>query len=124
MVDNVRWLRISYWVAAIADFVVAILVLITGRMGVSEFVYPMGLMSAIAFSWGVLLIYADRKPLERRWILLPTMLVVFLLGVTGVCSVCADLIPGEQLIATSVATVVILLLLAYSYNRSRNYQVE
>ena len=74
-------IRMSYWVAAIADFVIAVLVLLPGRMGVTEFVYPMGLMSAVAFSWGVLLIVADRKPVERRWVLLPTTLVVFLLGV-------------------------------------------
>ena len=39
----------------------------------------MGLLSAIAFSWGVLLLVADRKPVERRWILVPTMLVVTLI---------------------------------------------
>ena len=38
----------------------------------------MGLMSAVAFSWAVLLIVADRKPVERRWVLLPTTLVAFL----------------------------------------------
>jgi hypothetical protein len=42
--------RISYWVAAIADFIIAILVLVPDRMGVTGFVYPMGLMSAVAFS--------------------------------------------------------------------------
>ena len=31
-------IRLSYWVAAIADFVIAILVLIPERMGVTEFV--------------------------------------------------------------------------------------
>jgi len=48
-------------------------------MGVAEIVYPMGFASAVAFSWGVLLLVADRKPLERRWILIPTILVVTLI---------------------------------------------
>ena len=74
-------IRASYWVAAIADFIIAILVLIPERMGVVRFVYPMGLMSAVAFSWGVMLVLADRKPIERKWVLSPTILVVFLLGV-------------------------------------------
>ena len=39
----------------------------------------MALTSVIAFSWGVLLLFADRKPMERRWVLLPTILVVALL---------------------------------------------
>ena len=38
MNEHVRLLRASYWVAAIADFIVAVLVLIPERMGVSEFV--------------------------------------------------------------------------------------
>lgn len=50
-------------------------------MGVTETVYPMGFASAVAFSWGVLLIMADRKPLERRWILIPTILIVALITV-------------------------------------------
>ena len=48
-------------------------------MGLSEIAYPMGLASALTFSWGVLLIFADRKPLERKWILIPTLLVIVLL---------------------------------------------
>ena len=56
MKSQIIWLRISYWTAAIADFGIAISVLIPERVGVTEFVYPMGLMSAVAISWGILLI--------------------------------------------------------------------
>ena len=73
-------LRASYWVAAIVDLIIDILVMIPEIMGVTGFVYPMGLMSAVAFSWAVLLIIADRKPVERRLVLLPTMLEAFLLA--------------------------------------------
>ena len=50
MKDNLILIRTSYWVAAIADFVIAILVLNPERAGVTAFVYPMGLMSAVASS--------------------------------------------------------------------------
>jgi hypothetical protein len=76
---KIIFLRIGYWVPAIADFVIAISVLSPERMGLTAFVYPMGLVSAIAFSWGILLIIADRKPVERRWALIPTMVVIALL---------------------------------------------
>ena len=79
MTRPVLLLRMSYWIAAIADFGVAILVWIPERMGVTETVYPMGLASAVVFSWAVLLLVADRKPLERKWILIPTILVVALI---------------------------------------------
>ena len=105
--------------AAIADFVIAILVLIPERMGVSGFVYPMGLMSAVAFSWGVLLIIADRKPVERKWVLLPTMLVVFLLGVAGVYAVIVGTMPIGRIIGSSIVVVVVLTLLAYTWLRTR-----
>jgi hypothetical protein len=50
-------------------------------------------MSAVAFSWGVMLILADRKPIERRWVLLPTILVVFLLGVAGAYTIISGVLP-------------------------------
>lgn len=45
MITDRVFLRASYWVAAIADFMIAFL--IPERMGVRGFVYPMGLMSAV-----------------------------------------------------------------------------
>lgn len=112
-------IRASYWAAAIADFIIAISVLIPERMGVTGFVYPMGLMSAVAFSWGVLLIIADRKPVERRWVLLPTMLVVFMLGVAGVYAVIVGAIPTTRIIGSSIAVVVVLSLLTYTWLKTR-----
>lgn len=68
MTKSILLLRLSYWTAAIADF--SITILIPGRMGVKNTVYPMGLTSAVAFSWGVLLLVADRKSMNRRWTLI------------------------------------------------------
>lgn len=118
MKTEIRWLRASYWVAAIADFAFALLVLIPERMGVAEYVYPMGLMASVAFSWGVLLVVADREPLKRRWVLPPTMLVVVLLGGVAVHGGYAGLIPTGRAIATSVVTTAVLLLLILGYRRS------
>ena len=84
MKKQILLLRISYWAAAISDFTIAILVLIPERMGLTAIEYPMGLVSAIAFSWGVLLLIADRMPFERRWILIPTILVVALLTIVRI----------------------------------------
>ena len=119
MNDYRNLLRISYWVAAIADFIIALLVLIPERMGVAGFVYPMGLMSAVAFSWGVMLLIADRQPVERRWILLPTMLVVFLLGVAGVYSAIIGVIPLSRIIGSTSAVLVVLGLLTYAWAKTR-----
>lgn len=120
MDKTIKWLRISYWLAAIADFMVAISCLIPTRMGVPQYVYPMGLMSAVAFSWGVLLLFADRDPFERRWILLPTILVVALLGIVGIHAGFTALLPLSRTVVSSSATVIVLSILIYSYLNTRN----
>jgi len=116
MKAKIIWLRISYWTAAIADFGIALSVLFPERMGLSEFVYPMGLVAAVAFSWGVLLIIADRKPIERRWILIPTMIVVALL--TGVRVYAAYIGLIEFSLAILLFGVLLLVVMVYSYRIS------
>ena len=105
-------LRAAYWTAAVADFVVAVLVLIPSRMGVREYVYPMGLMSAVALSWGVMLLVADRRPWERRWMLAPTLLVVALLGVAQVHAGVSELLVTRRVVVSVVATVVVFVVVA------------
>jgi len=117
---NMVWLRVAYWVAAIADFGVAVLALIPERMVVDEFVYPMGLMSAVAFSWGVMLIIADRKPMERRWVIVPTILVVFLLGVAVVYAGVRGLIPASRSVATSLVVAIVLGILVVAHLKNRS----
>lgn len=113
MKKQILLLRFSYWTAAIADFGVAISVLIPERMGLAEIVYPMGLISAIAFSWGILLILADRKPVERSWVLVPTILVVALLSAARVVfALYADI---QFSLAYLLFGVFLIILMAYSY---------
>ena len=81
LTKSVVLLRLSYWIAALADFAIAYLAWIPERMGVTAMVYPGGLASVIALSWGMMLLIAARKPIERKWILIPTILVVTLVAV-------------------------------------------
>ena len=113
MKKQIILLRISYWTAAIADFVVSVIVLFPKEMGLSEIEYPMGLMSAVAFSWGILLLIADRKPLERRWILIPTILVVALLTFVRILFEINEKI--ETNFAVSLFGIVLIIFMIYSY---------
>ncbi len=117
--NKIVWLRISYWVAAIADFAIAVVVLIPERMGVSAYCYPMGLMSAVAFSWGCMLIWADRKPLERKWILLPTILVIIMLLIAGVYSIYIGAISIRTYFPNFIIIPVVVALLSFSYYNAR-----
>ena len=118
MKSKIIWLRISYWTAAIADFSIAVSVLVPARVGLTEFVYPMGLMSVVAISWGILLLIADRKPVERRWILIPTIIVVALLSGVRIYAAINGMI--EFSIAYLVFGIIILSLLSYSYINSKS----
>ena len=113
MAKPILLLRLSYWAAAIADFVVAILILMPGRMGVTEITYPMGLASVIVFSWVVMLIMADRKPMERKWILIPTILVVTLITIVRTRFSLEGTI--EFNLALLLLAVALIILMTYSY---------
>ena len=103
----------SYWIAALADFAIAYMVLIPQKMGLADVVYPMGLVSAIALSWGVMLLIADRKPIERRWVLIPTILVVGLLTIVRVIFSQNGLI--EFNLVLFLFGIGLILLMIYSY---------
>ena len=113
MKKQILFLRLSYWIAALADFAIAYRALIPQKMGLIDIAYPMGLTSAIAFSWGVLLLIADRKPMERRWVLVPTILVVGLLIMVGI------IFSQNEIIEFNLALLLfgmgLMLLMVYSY---------
>jgi hypothetical protein len=122
MKSNILWLRISYWAAAIADFGIGISVLIPERVGLTEFVYPQGLMSAIAISWGIMLLIADRKPLERRWVLIPTIIVISLLTMVRIYASAVKLIQFS--IPYLLLGIILIILLTYSLIISRQAGVK
>lgn len=113
MTKPILLLRLSYWTAAIADFVVATLILMPERMGVTEITYPMGLASVTVFSWVVMLIIADRKPIERKWILIPTILVVTLITIVRTRFSSEGTI--EFNLALLLFAIALIILMTYSY---------
>ena len=119
MTKSILLLRLSYWIAAIADFIIAILAWIPERMGVAEIAYPMGLASVIAFSWGVMLLIADRKPIDRKWILIPTILVVTLITIVRTKFSLDETI--EFNLALLLFAIALIILMTYSYFYASKY---
>ena len=72
----VRWLKASYIAGVLADGLVGVLMLIPDRMGETEFRVPMGLAASLMFGWTALLLWAYRKPFERKGVLLLTIFAV------------------------------------------------
>jgi hypothetical protein len=118
--NDVSALRVSYWLGAIGDFVYAIVVLIPSRAGVSEYVYPMGLFAAVAFSWGIMLILATIKPLERRWVLIPTIVVIALLVIANVYSYLIEAIDLNVIVPRVLLGLAIIAFMLFSYLKTRD----
>jgi predicted CoA-binding protein len=125
---DVRWLRISYWTGAAVDTVAAALMLFpeAGRVvyGVTvleqsaAYRYAMGLGASLMLGWTLLLLWADRKPMERRGVLPITVVVIAGLAWAGGRAVSAGLIPRPQMIASCVLQALLAVLFLYSYFRA------
>ena len=122
--NETAWLRLSYWVAALADFLIAVLILFPDMVGLDKYEYHMGLMSAVAISWGILSIYADRNPMERRWVLLPTMIVVALLGMLTLHAFIINRIPIESFLPEIIGSITIFTLLLISYLKTIQFTIQ
>jgi hypothetical protein len=131
MTDHaVRWLRISYWAGAILDAAAAVSMLspdvfaaINGlpdfHPGV-EYRFAMGMGASLMVGWTVLLLWADRKPLERKGVLLITLLpVVAGLALNEVIAVRAGFLPVLMTIPVWVAQALITGLFLFSYLNAR-----
>lgn len=114
--SHVTWLRTSYWVGAVADAVAAVSLLIPSRTGETEFRYAMGMAAALMLAWTVLLIWGDRKPVERRGVLLLTVfpLIPCLFASVIYAGAVGQLVLGEVALR-SVMLIVIFGLMLYSY---------
>jgi len=73
----------------------------------------MGLASVTVFSWVVMLIIADRKPIERKWILIPTILVVTLITIVRTRFSSEGTI--EFNLALLLFAIALIILMTYSY---------
>ncbi len=85
MKNIILFLRIAYWWGAIADAISAVLMLFPGlflrMMNFNlapgrDFTFGLSYGVPLMIGWTILLIWADRKPLERKGILLLTLPVI------------------------------------------------
>jgi hypothetical protein len=122
----IRWLRISYWTGAIVDFVAGWIMLIPGLFALmnrpeifqpaDEYRYAMGMGAPLMFGWTVLLLWADRKPLERKDILLITLIVIIGEAITQAWGILVRFVPADALTPTFILQVILFSLFSFSYN--------
>ena len=94
----IRLLRVSYWTGAVADGFFAIALLSPKLWGMALTIAPFnpdlhhrmdrGVGASLMLSWTVLLLWADRKPMERKGVLLLTVFpALTCLAMTGIAAV-------------------------------------
>jgi hypothetical protein len=119
--SKITWLRISYWSGAIADGIIAIRTLVPEIMGETAFRYAMGIAATVIVGWTCLLIWADRKPVERKGVLLLTIFpVISGLLLTATYAAATDMIPYERMVPLWIAGMGLIVLMGFSYFNARD----
>jgi len=130
MNGKILWLRISYWVGAVLDGLYVIPMLspkIGGALyrienfspGV-EYRYAMAVGAALMLGWTFLLIWADRKPVERRGVLLLTIFPVKVgLDLASIYPLAYGIITPKNILVSWIISFLIYVLFIYSYVNSR-----
>jgi hypothetical protein len=122
---EVRWLRVSYWVGAIVDALAFLEMLFPGTLRAllgdpgQEFSVEYRLAQAfgapLMIGWTVLLLWADRKPLERKGVLVITVFpVVSGLLIRGVVGAATGVFVGPTASAAIAIPILVIVLLTYS----------
>ena len=134
MDDAVRWLRISYWAGAILDALAALSMLspevFAATNGLQnfhpgiEYRYAMGMGASLMLGWTALLLWADRKPLERKGVLLITLLPVVLgLALNEFVAVRGGFLSIWMTVPVWFVQAVITSLFIFSYLNARRLQI-
>jgi hypothetical protein len=124
--DPVTLLRISFWTGAIVDGFVAVQMAmpdfwasfnkLTAHQDSPELNAALGIGASLMIGWTVLLLWADRKPAERKGILLITVFpVVAGLLINNFLGIASGLRTIEGTALSLAFQACIILLFVYSY---------
>ncbi len=130
----IKFLRVSYWAGAIFDALVIIPMLspqvASAAFGIpnfnpgNDYGYAMYIAAALMLGWVSLLLWTDRKPVERRGVLLLTIFpVVIGLIISGVYAVTSNLIPIDKMLPTWIMQGILVLLFGFSYLNANKLDV-
>jgi hypothetical protein len=121
----VVWLRIAYWAGIIMDAIVSVQMLfprlLLGAYGIDlvptpEFTFAMRYGAPLMIGWTVLLFWANRKPVERKDILLITAFPVVVGYVAIVIyAIAAGFATLGQMVPALVMQAVLLTLFTVGY---------
>ena len=123
-------IHISYWIGIIADAISAIILLspelaksafgLTNISIGAEYLYVSRIAASLMIGWTFLLLWADRKPIERRDILLLTIFpVVVGIMISGFFAVDSEFIPIQNILPLWIFNIVLILIYISSYLKAK-----
>ncbi len=120
MNNRIIWLRVSYWVGVLVDTIAALRMLFPQLADGVEYRYAMSIGAALMLGWVFLLIWADRRPIERKGVLLLTVFPV----ITGIIlaeiyAYVSGFMEFERVLPTIVVLLGLSVLLTFSYWNAR-----
>jgi hypothetical protein len=131
MNKKILWLRISYWMGVLVDGFAALQMIFPDLFAMSyqlanfspglDWSYASGRGASLMFGWSCLLLWADRKPVERRGVLLITIFPVLLgLAMSGLFAVESHFITISAMIPTWTVQGLLAILFGGSYLNARD----
>jgi hypothetical protein len=130
----ILWLRISYWAGAVLDLLAGLTMLFPALFVINNqmssfyptpaYRYAMGMGAPLMLAWTVLLLWANRKPLERKGILPITLLVIFGLVVNEIVAARTGYISTGALTPTWIIQTILTTLFLFSYLNARKAETK
>lgn len=124
MNKQIKWLKVAFLLGIITDALALVPMLYPpmakNMWGFDQFnssyFFAMGYGASLMAGWTLLLIWAYKKPLERRFIALLTIIVIIGLIITEIYTIAMGTITINKMIPTWVFQIVLIGLFSYSYS--------
>jgi drug/metabolite transporter (DMT)-like permease len=81
--------------------------------------YAMGLAGSLMLGWTILLLWADRRPVERRGVLIITIIVILGLMGSSVFALSAGFMPARSVVPLLAFQIALIALFSASHALSR-----
>ena len=121
MKNQIIWLRASYWTGAVSDGFATYLMLFPKIAHSAEYRYALGLAASLMLGWTILLLWADRKPLDRKAVLLLTAFPVVSGLLLAECyAVFSGIISMEKMLPAGIFLILLISLFSFSYFNARS----
>jgi hypothetical protein len=122
-INAVFWLKLSFIIGAVVDALALIPMVVPWvakiLWGFEDFngiyYFAMGMGASLMAAWTLLLLWAFRKPLERRMIALLTMLIILGIAAAEILALSRGDIAAGKLVGTFILQTFLLLLFSYSF---------